>query len=148
MPLDMQAKLLRALEERAFRRVGSNTLIRVDVQIIAASNQNLKEAIKRGEFREDLYYRLKVVDLDIPPLRSRREDIPELVALLLHQSNISMGTNVQEVTPRAMDALMQYDWPGNIRELRHALERAIIFCDDPALDLNHLPVEITGKQYA
>ncbi len=148
MPMDMQAKLLRALEEHAFRRLGSNTLIRVDVQVIAASNRDLKEAIKMGEFREDLYYRLKVVDLDIPPLRNRREDIPELVGLLLRQSNISMGTNVQEITPRAMDALIQYDWPGNIRELRHALERAIIFCDDPALDLNHLPVEITGKQYA
>lgn len=148
MPLDMQAKLLRAIEEHAFRRVGSTTLIRVDVQIIAASNRDLKEAIAQGEFREDLYYRLKVVDLDIPPLRNRREDIPELLGLLLHQSNLSMGTNIQEITPRAMDALIQYDWPGNIRELRHALERAIIFCDDPALDLNHLPVEITGRQYA
>jgi DNA-binding NtrC family response regulator len=143
MPLDMQAKLLRAIEEHAFRRVGGTTLIRVDVQIIAASNRNLKEMIKHGEFREDLYYRLKVVDLDIPPLRKRREDIPELVGLLLRQSNMAMGTNIQGVTPRAMDAMMAYDWPGNIRELRNALERAIIFCDDPAIDLNHLPSEIS-----
>jgi DNA-binding NtrC family response regulator len=143
MPLDMQAKLLRAIEEHAFRRVGGTTLIRVDVQIIAASNQNLKEMIKKGEFREDLYYRLKVVDLDIPPLRKRRNDIPELVGLLLRQSNMAMGTNIQDVTPRAMEALMAYDWPGNIRELRNALERAIIFCDDPAIDINHLPLEIT-----
>ena len=143
MPLDMQAKLLRAIEEHAFRRVGGTTLIRVDVQIIAASNQNLKEMIKKGEFREDLYYRLKVVDLDIPPLRKRRDDIPELVGLLLRQSNMAMGTNIQDVTPRAMEALMAYDWPGNIRELRNALERAIIFCDDPAIDINHLPLEIT-----
>ncbi|MDY6874439.1 MAG: sigma-54 dependent transcriptional regulator [Chloroflexota bacterium] len=148
MPMDMQAKLLRALEEHAFRRVGSTTLIRVDVQILAASNQDLKEAIENKQFRQDLYYRLKVVDLDIPPLRNRRDDIPELVGLLLHQSNISMGKNVQEITPRAMEALLNYDWPGNIRELRHALERSILFCDDPALDLDHLPVEITGKQYA
>jgi DNA-binding NtrC family response regulator len=143
MPLDMQAKLLRAIEEHAFRRVGGTTLIRVDVQIIAASNQNLKEMIKKGDFREDLYYRLKVVDLDIPPLRKRRNDIPDLVGLLLRQSNMSMGTNIQDVTPRAMEALMAYDWPGNIRELRNAIERAIIFCDDPAIDIHHLPFEVT-----
>jgi len=144
MPVDMQAKLLRAIEEHAFRRVGGTTLIRVDVQIIAASNRNLKEAIKAGEFREDLYYRLKVVDLDIPPLRKRPEDIPELVGLLMRQTNMSMGTNVQEIAPRAMEALKAYDWPGNIRELRHLLERAIVFCDEPAIDLKHLPTEITG----
>ena len=143
MPLDMQAKLLRAIEEHAFRRVGGTTLIRVDVQIIAASNQNLKEMIKRGEFREDLYYRLKVVDLDIPPLRKRKDDIPELVGLLLRQSNMSMGTNINGLTPRALDALMAYDWPGNIRELRNVIERAIIFCDDPLIDIVHLPLELT-----
>ena len=145
MPLDMQAKLLRAIEEHAFRRVGGTTLIRIDVQIIAASNQDLKQMIKKGEFREDLYYRLKVVDLDIPPLRKRREDIPELVGLLLRQSNMSIGSNIQDVTPRAMEALMQYDWPRNIRELRNALERAIIFCDDPAIDIQHLPAEIKDQ---
>lgn len=142
MPYDVQAKLLRALEERAFRRLGGTTLIRVDVQILAASNRDLKEAIRQGEFREDLYYRLKVVDLDIPPLRKRKEDIPELVALLLHQNNMKMGSNIQDVTPRAMDVLTAYDWPGNIRELRHVLERAIIFCDDPTIDLQHLPADI------
>lgn len=146
MPIDMQAKLLRAIEERAFRRVGGTTLIRVDVQIIAASNRNLKEAIKAGEFREDLYYRLKVVDLDIPPLRKRPEDIPELVGLLMRQTNMSMGTNVQEITPRAMETIMAYDWPGNIRELRHLLERAIVFCDEVAIDLKHLPPEILGEK--
>jgi two-component system response regulator AtoC len=145
MPLDMQAKLLRAIEERAFFRVGGTTLIRVDVQIVAASNQDLKALIKKGEFREDLYYRLKVVDLDIPPLRKRKDDIPELVGLLLSQSNMSMGTNIQDVTPRAMEALMAYDWPGNIRELKNTIERAIIFCDDPAIDVQHLPSEIIGK---
>lgn len=145
MPIDMQAKLLRALEEHAFRRVGGTTLIRVDVQVIAASNQDLKEMIKKGEFREDLYYRLKVVDLDIPPLRKRRADIPDLVGLLLRKSNMSMGTNIQDVTPRAMEALMAYHWPGNIRELRNALERAIIFCDDPAIDIHHLPQEVTNN---
>jgi DNA-binding NtrC family response regulator len=146
MPLDMQAKLLRAIEERAFRRVGGTTLIRVDVQIIAASNRDLKEMIKKGEFREDLYYRLKVVDLDIPPLRKRKGDIPELVGLLLRQLNMSMGTNILDVTPRALEALKKYDWPGNIRELRNAIERAIIFCDDAAIDIHHLPYEILEIQ--
>ncbi len=142
MPLDMQAKLLRAIEEHAFRRVGGTTLIRVDVQIIAASNRNLQEMIKNNEFREDLYYRLKVVDLDIPPLRDRRQDIPELVGLLMRQSNMAMGSNIQDITPRALEALMAYDWPGNIRELRNIIERAIIFCDDAAIDIVHLPSEI------
>ena len=142
MPVDMQAKLLRAIEERAFRRVGGTTLIRVDVQIIAASNQDLKEMIKEGKFREDLYYRLKVVDLDIPPLRKRLDDIPELVGLLLHQSNMAMGANIQDVSPRAMEALLTYDWPGNIRELKNVIERAIIFCDDAVIDVEHLPFEI------
>jgi len=148
MPLDMQAKLLRAIEEHAFRRVGGTTLIRVDVQIIAASNQNLKTMIKNGQFREDLYYRLKVVDLDIPPLRKRKEDIPELVGVLLNQSNMSMGTNILDVTPRAMEALMAYEWPGNIRELRNTIERAIIFCDDPAIDIQHLPLDILENSAA
>ncbi len=107
------------------------------MQIIAASNRNLKEAIKAGEFREDLYYRLKVVDLDIPPYATSG-GYPELVGLLMRQTNMSMGTNVQEVTPRAMDAIKAYQWPGNIRELRHLLERAIVFCDEPAIDLKHL----------
>lgn len=142
MPLDMQAKLLRAIEEHAFRRVGGTTLIRVDVQVIAASNRNLQEMMKNGDFREDLYYRLKVVDIDIPPLRERKEDIPELVGLLLNQSNLSLGTNILDVSPRAMQALKAYDWPGNIRELRHVIERAIIFCDDPAIDIQHLPLDL------
>lgn len=142
MPLDMQAKLLRAIEEHAFRRVGGTTLIRVDVQLIAASNRDLKQMIKDGNFREDLYFRLKVVDLDIPPLRERREDIPELVGMLLRQSNMAIGSNIQDITPRALEALMAYGWPGNIRELRNALERAIIFCDDPAIDIQHLPMDI------
>jgi len=145
MPMDMQAKLLRAIEEHAFRRVGGTTLIRVDVQIIAASNQDLKEMIKKGEFREDLYYRLKVVDLDIPPLRKRLDDIPELVGYLLRKSNMSMGTNIQDVTPRALEAMIAYNWPGNIRELRNVIERAIIFCDDAIIDIQHLPPDITNN---
>lgn len=142
MPLDMQAKLLRALEERAFRRVGGTALIHVDVQIIAASNRNLPAMLQDGKFREDLYFRLKVVDLHLPPLRDRKADIPELVGLFICKLNQRMGMNIQDVTPRAMQALMAYDWPGNIRELRNTIERAMLFCDEASIDLGHLPAEV------
>jgi len=141
MPLDMQAKLLRAIEERAFRRVGGTTLIKIDVQILAASNRNLDKLIEDENFREDLYYRLKVVDLDLPPLRERKEDIPELVGLFICQINPRMGLNIQDVTPRAIEALCNHNWPGNIRELRNVIERAMLFCDEATIDLPHLPPE-------
>ncbi len=144
MPPDMQAKLLRALEEHAFRRVGGVNLIRVDVQVLAASNRHLPTLISDGRFREDLYYRLKVVDLHLPPLRERKQDIPELTGLFIRRNNQRMGMNIQDVTPRAMQALMAHDWPGNIRELRNVIERAMLFCDDACLDLPHLPAEISG----
>src|SRR4030042_2727514 len=118
----MQAKLLRALEEREFRRVGGTNLVHVDVQIIAASNRNLSALIESGNFREDLYYRLKVVDLHLPPLRERKEDIPELVGLFIRQNNPRMGLNITDITPGAMQALTAYRWPGNIRELRNVIE--------------------------
>lgn len=142
MPLEMQAKLLRALEERAFRRVGGVNLIRVDVQLLAASNRNLTNLMAEGKFREDLYFRLKVVDLHLPPLRERKQDIPELVGLFIHKNNQRMGLNINDVTPRAMQALAEYSWPGNIRELRNAIERAMLFCDEAAIDLPHLPAEL------
>jgi two-component system response regulator AtoC len=141
MPLDMQAKLLRALEERAFRRVGGTSLVKIDVQILAASNRNLNKLIEEEKFREDLYYRLKVVDLDLPPLRERKEDIPELVGLFISQNNPRMGLNIQDVTPRAIEALSNHNWPGNIRELRNVIERAMLFCDEATIDLSHLPPE-------
>lgn len=145
MPMDMQAKLLRALEERAFRRVGGTNLIRVDVQLLAASNRQLSSLMQEGQFREDLYYRLKVVDLHIPPLRERKQDIPELVGLFIRRNNQRMGMNIQDVTPRAMQALMSHSWPGNIRELRNVIERAMLFCDEPSLDLPHLPAELSKE---
>jgi two-component system response regulator AtoC len=141
-PVDVQVKLLRALEERSFRRVGGTTLIKVDVQVIAASNRDLPKMMAEGEFREDLYYRLKVVDLHIPPLREHKEDIPDLVGLFIRLNNPKMGLNIEDVNPRAMEALMDYDWPGNIRQLRHVIDRAMLFCDEAALDLSHLPDEI------
>ena len=146
MPLDMQAKLLRALEERAFRRVGGTNLIQVDVQILAASNRDLHAQIGEGKFREDLYYRLKVVDLHIPPLRERKQDIPELVGLFIRKNNQRMGLNITDITPRALQALLAHNWPGNIRELRNIIERAMLFCDEASIDLPHLPAEICPAQ--
>ena len=145
LPVDMQAKLLRALEEKAFRRVGGTNLINVDVQILAASNRNLEAMIKEGQFREDLYYRLKVVDLHIPPLRERKEDIPEFVGLFMRENNQRMGLNITDISARAMAALHEHDWPGNIRELRNAIERAMLFCDEATIDLGHLSTEF-GKE--
>jgi len=145
MPMDMQAKLLRALEDRSFRRVGGENTIRVDVQVIAASNRDLKALMKDGKFRDDLYYRLKVVDLHLPPLRERKEDIPMLVGLFLRTLNLQMGQNITDVTPQAMQALIEHDWPGNIRELRNVIERAMLFCDDAAIDICHLPNEIAQR---
>lgn len=142
MPMDLQAKFLRALEERAFRRVGGTNLIKVDVQIIAASNRNLREMIEKHEFREDLYYRLKVVDLDLPSLAERKDDIPDLVGYFVRRFNMRQGSNITDVSPRAMEAMINYDWPGNIRELSNTIERAVLFCDDPVIEVNHLPLEI------
>jgi len=143
MSLDMQAKLLRAIEEQAIRRVGGTSMIKVDVQIIAASNRNLQEMIREQQFRQDLYYRLKMVDLHLPPLRERKEDIPELVGFFIRQYNAKLGLNVEDVTPRAMDALMRYHWPGNIRELNHAIGRAMLFCNGRTIDLGDLPADIS-----
>lgn len=145
-PLDIQAKLLRALEDHTFRRVGGTNQIRVDVQIVAASNRDLRMLIEQGSFREDLYYRLKVVDLHLPPLREHKEDIPELVGLFIRQNNARMGVNITDITPRAMKALIAHNWPGNIRELRNVIERATLFCDDATLDIAHLPAEIADQK--
>ncbi len=142
MAPDMQAKLLRALEDRSFRRMGGNVLIKVDVQLVSASNRNLPEMIAEGKFREDLLYRLNVLQLNVPPLRERKQDIPELAGFFVRHFNASMGLNVQDVTQQAMEQLIAYDWPGNIRELRNVLERAMLFCDDPAIGIQHLPAEL------
>jgi two-component system response regulator AtoC len=142
MPMDIQAKLLRVLEERAFRRVGGINMIKVDVQILAASNRPLAKLLAEGQFREDLYYRLKVVDLHIPPLRERKGDILELAGYFVRHNNMRMGLNIIDITPRAVEALRAYDWPGNVRELRNAIERAMLFCDDPAIDMIHLPADM------
>ncbi|MCK4961473.1 MAG: sigma-54-dependent Fis family transcriptional regulator [Anaerolineales bacterium] len=139
---DMQAKLLRVLDEHRFRRVGGVKEIDVDIQILAASNRNLQTMMEEGTFREDLYYRLKVVDLHLPPLRERIVDIPALAGTFIRQINMRTGNVISGITPRAIDALKSQDWPGNIRELRHVIERVVLFCDDEEIDLGHLPPDI------
>ncbi|MEN6570481.1 MAG: sigma-54 dependent transcriptional regulator [Anaerolineaceae bacterium] len=143
MSLDIQAKLLRAIESQSFRRVGGTNLIKVDVQIVAASNRDLPKMIRENQFREDLFYRLNIVDLNMAPLRERKEDIPELVGFFLRATNMRKGRNVTEVTPLAMEAMQRYDWPGNIRELSNAIERAVIFCDGRSIDLPDLPRDVS-----
>lgn len=142
MSTEMQTKLLRALEERHIRRVGGANEIPIDVQVIAASNRDLNALMKKGEFREDLFYRLNVVGLSIPPLRNRKEDIPELVGFFLRKFNSQMGMNIRQISEAALEALMNYDWPGNVRELKNVVERAIIFCDGDTIDLPQLPKDL------
>ncbi len=144
MPTDIQAKLLRAIEERSFRRVGGTVSINVDVQIIAASNRDIKAMIADGKFREDLYYRLKVVDLHLIPLRERKKDIPELVGFFINKFNMQMGKNIVDVTPEALNMLINYHWPGNIRELSNVIQRAMLFCDGEKITLADLPLDITS----
>lgn len=145
MPLDVQAKLLRAIEEQAFRRVGGAHLIHVNVQILAASNRDLNRMIEENTFRSDLYYRLKVIDLYLPPLRERIADVPELVGFFIRKKNPKLGMNVVDITSRALDALMNYYWPGNIRQLDHAIEHAMLICDGEVIDTEHLPSDITSS---
>jgi DNA-binding NtrC family response regulator len=146
MPLDIQAKLLRAIEDQSFRRVGGTALIKVDVQVLAASNRDLKKMIKDGQIREDLYYRLKVVDLHLPPLRERSIDIPELVGFFIRKNNAHLGVNIENVSTKAMEVLKKYNWPGNIRELSNSLERAALFCDTGTVEVGDLPSDIVKSK--
>ena len=141
---ELQAKLLRVLEDHAIRRLGGTSETKVDVRIVAASNRNLPELVARGEFREDLYHRLAVVELHLPPLRERKEDIPALVGFFINKYNREMGASVQGVGPNVMDALKGYDWPGNIRQLRNAIERAMLFTDGETLELGHFSADLVG----
>lgn len=142
MKPDLQAKLLRVTEERAIWRVGGIHPVKVDVRLISASNRNLPALIEEGKFREDLYWRLKVVPIDLPPLRDRRDDIPALAGFFLDKYNREMGKCISTLHPRAMEALRTYDWPGNIRQLRNAIENAVLFCDGDLIEIGHLPTEI------
>jgi transcriptional regulator with PAS, ATPase and Fis domain len=126
MPISLQAKLLRVLEEQAFRRLGGVKDIRVDLRVITATNQDLRQAIRQGRFRLDLYYRLNVIQLAIPPLRERRDDILPLVKHFITSFNERFKRQIKGVSPRAADLLLSHDWPGNVREVRNTIERAMV----------------------
>ena len=138
----LQLRLLRVLQEREFERVGSSTPIRTDVRVVASTNQNLEEKIRRGEFRQDLYYRLNVVRITIPPLRERREDIPLLIESFRHRFNKLLKKNISVLSPETTEILMSYPWPGNVRELENVLERAFIVCHEAVVQPRHLPPEV------
>ncbi|MBI5496153.1 MAG: sigma-54-dependent Fis family transcriptional regulator [Deltaproteobacteria bacterium] len=139
LPVSQQAKLLRALESGTFEPVGSSTSRTVDVRILAATNRNLQEAVEAGTFRQDLFYRLNVVDIRMPPVRERRADIPALVAEILESIARRLGRAVPELDPGAVAALVTYDYPGNVRELIHALERAVALARGGGIRVEHLP---------
>jgi DNA-binding NtrC family response regulator len=135
-----QVKLLRVLsEERSFERLGSNTSIKVDVRVVAATNKDLTQLVKEGKFREDLFFRLNVVAIELPPLRARKEDIPLLVKAFIKASSEENGKNLQELTSEAMAAVLRYDWPGNVRELRTAIEHGVVMASGPKVTLRDLP---------
>jgi two-component system response regulator AtoC len=141
---NIQAKLLRVVENREFSRVGGERIQRTEARIIGATNRNLEESVRRGQFREDLYYRLKVVEIKLPPLRERREDIPELVAYLLEKVNRQLHTNVRKVPEGVMKMLVTYDWKGNVRELENGLTRAVTLAHGDVLLAEHLPLRSEG----
>lgn len=144
LPLALQAKLLRVLEERTLRRVGGSTTIPVSVRFMAATNRNLKEAVAKGEFREDLYFRLNVVTLTVPALRERRDDIIPLAEQFMVRSAMALKKPVRTLGDSAQTLLRQYHFPGNVRELSNLLERAVLFCHGPALEAAHFPSDIQG----
>ncbi len=141
--LATQIKILRVLQERQFERVGGEKTITVDVRIVTATNKDLLKEIEKGNFREDLYYRLNVVHVEVPPLRERKEDIPLLMASFLDQINKENNTEVKGFTSDAKAALYKYDWPGNIRELRNCIEASIVMCRNEFVDVKDLPPQIT-----
>ena len=143
----IQVKLLRVLQEREVERVGESARRKIDIRIIAATNRNLVEQVKEGNFREDLYYRLKVFPLTIPPLRKRKEDIPLLIAHFIRRQNRKTGKQVAGVTQASMRIFMDHSWPGNVRELENAIEHAFVLCAGKRIDIFDLPVEIRQLAY-
>ena len=144
MPLELQAKLLRVLQEKEVTRTGGNATIQVNTRIVAATNQDLKEKVQKKEFREDLYYRLNVVPLELPPLRERREDIPTLVNYFLVKAEADYGTSATGLTKEAMDLLCHYTWPGNVRELENIIQRAALLSPDALLNAADFPSLVMG----
>ena len=135
----LQIKLLRVLQEREFERVGGTKTIKVDVRIIAATNKNLEKAIEEETFRDDLYYRLNVVPIQLPSLKERKDDIPLLVEHFLRKYSNEMNKSIRRITPEAMDLLLSYDWPGNVRELENVIERALVLGEDDLISPEHIP---------
>ncbi len=143
MPVALQAKLLRVLQDGEIRRLGGKDSFRVDIRIIAATNRNLEEMIKEGTFREDLYYRLRVVTIKIPPLRERRQDIPLLCEYFIKRYNQEFGKRIKGISEEAMNALMNYSWPGNIRQLQAVIERAVILTDRERIEYDDIREDIS-----
>jgi DNA-binding NtrC family response regulator len=140
----VQAKLLRVLEEREYQPLGGTRTLKADVRVVAATNRNLDEAIARGDFREDLYYRLRVFEIRLPALRERRQDILPMAEAFLEEIGAVVGRKAAGISREAMDAMLAYHWPGNVRELRNALERATILCDGGLIAAEHLPIGARG----
>lgn len=145
LPMSLQVKLLRVLQEKEFIRVGGIKTIKVDVRIIAASNKDLKELVKEGKFRQDLYYRLNVVPITIPPLRERTEDIPILAHHFLNKYNEKYGRSKQ-LTNEVIEAFLRYSWPGNVRELEHVIERLVVISEDNLITKKELPSELLNGE--
>jgi len=145
MALSLQTKLLRVLQERTLRRVGDTKSVPVNVRVVAASNESLSEKTRNGKFREDLYYRLAVIPLDMPPLRDRPEDIPLLVSHFLQKNAAQTGLEPRKIEAEAIDLLSAYAWPGNVRELENAIERACALCDDVTIKPSDLPPQVQGR---
>jgi DNA-binding NtrC family response regulator len=144
----VQAKLLRVLEDQKIRRVGGVRDMQVDVRVIAASNRDLEKAVREGHFRQDLYYRLAIISIFIPPLRERKEDIPPLVEFFINQYNRAFRKSIRGVSPEARHLLARYDWPGNVRELKNAIERAMILEEDSELQVAYLPFSVSHPRAA
>lgn len=147
MPIEMQVKLLRVLQEGSYYRVGGSEAVQVNVRVLAATHRDLEAMITRRQFREDLYYRLNVVSLDIPPLRERREDIPELVHLFVQEFCQKYGKSVVKIEPSVMTSFLDYSWPGNIRELKNAVERLVVLTEGDIIDEQSLPENLRRNTY-
>ncbi|PEC85315.1 sigma 54-interacting transcriptional regulator [Bacillus cereus] len=145
MSLDMQVKLLRVLQEKEIERIGGTKIQKIDVRFIAATHRNLREMVQSGEFREDLYYRLNVFEIDIPPLRERKEDMIHITEFLIKKLNGELGSNVISLDERVRDLFMEHDWPGNIRELENVLERAMNVIEGMIIQVHHLPAYLRKK---
>ncbi len=148
MSMDMQAKILRVLQDKRFMHLGGTHEIQVDVRIVAATNVNLQQAVRDGRFREDLFYRLNVISLELPPLRQRREDIPLLAAHFLKFYAQENGTSERVLAPDALRIMMDYEWPGNVRELENAMERGVVLSTDRTIPADLLPAQLTGGTYS